>query len=73
MNFYLPKDNEQMYIFDYFLDGHFLKTEEVCTEHCPQPGETRVISTSCNSEIVAHVTGVEEISEDEYRILLASV
>ncbi|GAB4545066.1 MAG: hypothetical protein Tsb0014_39170 [Pleurocapsa sp.] len=67
--------NEQprkhFYIFDYFLDGYFLKSEEV-QGNCPACGEYLTIALDNGTEIMTQVMEIEFISEDERRILLTS-
>ncbi len=65
------QEHRQFYIFDYFLDGYFLKWEEV--EHeCPACGEVCSISLEDGTKIHPKVVETEKISEDELRIFLSS-
>ncbi len=65
------QEHRQFYIFDYFLDGYFLKWEEV--EHeCPACGEVFSISPEDGTKIHPKVVEIEPISEDELRIFLSS-
>ncbi len=59
-------------MYDYFLDGHFLRTEQV--DHCylPIAGESREIATKDGRNIAVKVTETEKISDSEYRIMLVS-
>ena len=63
--------NQHFHIFDYFLDGQFLKWEE-CEGDFPVCGQYWVINLENGTEIVTKVIAIEEISEDEHRILLNS-
>ena len=60
-------------IFDYFLDGVFLKWEEV-EGTCPilLPGQDRVVNLEDGTQITAKIVEIEDISEDERRIYLSS-
>lgn len=59
-------------IYDYFLDGHFIKTEQV--DHCylPATGESREFTLKDGRTIATTVAETEQISESEYRVLLVS-
>ena len=56
-------------IFDYFLDGVFLKWEEV-EGTCPVliPGEDRVVNLEDCTQITAKIVEIEDISEDKRTI-----
>ena len=60
-------------IFDYFLDGVFLKWEEFKRE-CPilVRGQDWIISLEDGTSITAEIIGTEAISEHEQRIFLRS-
>ena len=60
-------------IFDYFLDGVFVKWEEVKGE-CPvlTHGQDWVISLDDGTKITAKIIDTEVISESERRIFLRS-
>lgn len=60
-------------MYDYFLDGHFVKTEQV--DHCylPAAGESREITAKDGRTIAATVAKIEKVSDSEYRVLLVSV
>ena len=60
-------------IFDYFLDGVFLRWEEIIRE-CPvlAPGQDWVVSLEDGTQITAKIIGTETISENERRIFLRS-
>ena len=62
---------KHFYILDYFLDGSFLRWEEF-EGNCPVYGQYLVINLENGTEIVTKVVGIDEISEDERRILLSS-
>jgi hypothetical protein len=68
----LPTGLKHFYIYDYFLDGCFLKWEEVHEDCLPLKGETRELHTNDGHSILAKVTGTEPLSESEYRIFLVS-
>ena len=60
-------------IFDYFLDGVFLKWEEL-KEECPVffNGQDWVISLEDGTHLAAKVIETEALSENERRIFLRS-
>lgn len=60
-------------IFDIFLDGTFLRWEEV-TGDCPtpMPGQNWEISLEDGTKIVTKVLETEAVSEDEQRLFLSS-
>ena len=60
-------------IYDYFLDGVFLKWEEVVGE-CPVliPGKDWVVHLEDGTQIHAKILEIEAISEDESRVYLSS-
>ena len=62
---------QQFYIFDYFLDGYFLKWEEV-KGNCPVCGQYWVVNLENGTEIRTQVVEIEEISENERKICLSS-
>ncbi len=61
-------------IFDYFLDGAFLKWEEVEGE-CPVfiPGQDLVVSLEDGTQITGKIVETEAVSENERRIFLSSL
>ena len=65
------QEHKSFYIFDYFLDGVFLKWEEG-EDECPACGEICSISLEDGTEIQPKVVDTEQISEDELRIFLSS-
>ena len=65
------QEHKRFYILDYFLDGEFLKWEEVEVE-CPTRGDICSISLEDGSEIHPKVVETEQISEDEMRVFLSS-
>ena len=67
----LKKKRKHFYIFDYFLDGHFLKWTEF-QGNCPVYGQYLVVNLENGTEVITQVVGIEEISENERRILLSS-
>ena len=60
-------------IFDYFLDGVFLKWEEVAGT-CPVliPGQDRVVNLEDGTQITAKIVEIENVSEDERKVYLSS-
>ena len=60
-------------IFDYYLNGVFLKWEEVIGQ-CPVliPGQDWVVNLEDGTQITAKILGTEAISEDERKIYLSS-
>ena len=67
------QENKKFYIFDYFLDGHFFKSEEMIGKELPLYGELKVITSKTGNEINAQIVGTEKISENEYRIFMYSL
>ena len=67
------RDRKHFCIFDYFLDGVFLKWEEVKGE-CPilVRGQDWVVCLEDGTEITAKISGIEVVSDNEHRILLSS-
>lgn len=65
------KKGKHFHILDYFLDGHFLKWEEIDGD-CPVYGQRWVVNLKDGTEIVTTVVGTEQISENEHRIFLCS-
>ena len=65
-------EHKKFYICDYFLDGHFLNSKEMLGEDLPRTGELKVISPKAGVDINVKITGTEQISENEYRILMDS-
>ncbi len=63
--------HKHFYIFDYFLDGYFLKSEQV-QRNCPVCGEYLMINLENGTEVKTKVIEIEVVSEDERRILLVS-
>lgn len=60
-------------IFDYFLDGVFLRWEEILRE-CPVlvPEQDWVVRLENGTQITAKIIGTETISENERQIFLRS-
>ncbi len=60
-------------IFDYYLNGVFLKWEEVIGQ-CPVliPGQDWVVNLEDGTQITAKIVGTEAVSEDERKIYLSS-
>ena len=61
-------------IFDYYLDGVFLKYEEILGE-CPviNPGEKIVVELDNGNQVEAKVVDSDFISESERHVYLSSV
>lgn len=74
MNTVATKDHRYFCIFDYFLDGTFLKWEEVQGE-CPVIviGENLVVNLEDGTQITGKIVGTETVSENERRIFLDSL
>jgi hypothetical protein len=68
----VKQKHQKFYIFDYFLDGHFLKSQEMIAQELPRFGEIKLISIKPGVDINVKITGTEKISEDEYRIFMDS-
>ncbi len=69
----IAQKNGYFCIFDYFLDGVFLRWEEVVGE-CPVliPGKDLVITLEDRTQITGKILETESISENERRIFLSS-
>lgn len=65
-------EHKKFYMCDYFLDGNFLNSKETLGEDLPRTGESKVISLKPGVDINVKIVGTEQISEDEYRILMDS-
>lgn len=65
------QEGKHFYIFDYFLDGSFLKWEEVLDKY-PTCGEFCSITLEDGTEIHAKVIETEKISDNELKIFLSS-
>ncbi|MDJ0904021.1 MAG: hypothetical protein QNJ55_35060 [Xenococcus sp. MO_188.B8] len=68
----LQKD-QNFCIFDYYLNGVFLKWEEVIGQ-CPVliPGQDWVVNLEDGTQITAKIVGTQAVSEDERKIYLSS-
>ena len=66
-------NNRYFCIFDYFLDGAFLKWEEIEGE-CPilVVGEELVINLEDGSKVTGKIIETEFVSENERRVFLSS-
>ena len=62
---------KNFHIVSYFLDGDFLKWEEV-EDDCPVNGDFCSIGLEDATEICAKVIKTEKISENELKIFLSS-
>lgn len=73
MNTNTTHKNRYFCIFDYFLDGVFLKWEEVKDE-CPVfiRGQDWIVNLEDGTQITAKIIETELISENERRIFLRS-
>ena len=60
-------------IYDYYLDGVFLKWEEVVGE-CPVliPGQDCVVNMEDGTQVKGKIVETEAISEDERKVYLSS-
>ena len=60
-------------IYDYYLDGVFLKWEEVIGA-CPVliPGQDWVVNLEDGTQVKGKIVETEAISEDERRVYLSS-
>ncbi len=65
-----PK-RKHFHIFEYFLDGNYLKWEEVEGD-LPVYGQYWVVHLEDNTAVVTKVADIEPISETESRIMLTS-
>ncbi|MDJ0594369.1 MAG: hypothetical protein QNJ72_31075 [Pleurocapsa sp. MO_226.B13] len=63
--------NKHFHIFDYFLDGQFLRWEEV-EGNMPVCGQYWVVNLENNTQVITKVEEIEPVSETETRILLCS-
>lgn len=61
-------------IYDYYLDGVYLKWEEVAGE-CPilVHGENLVVKLEDGTQITAKIVETESVSENERRVFLSSI
>lgn len=67
----MQQKHKNFYVLDYFLDGEFLKWEEV-EDGYPTCGEICSIILDDGTEIHPRVVETEKVSEDELRIFLSS-
>lgn len=60
-------------IYDYYLDGVFLKWEEAIGE-CPVfiPGQDWVVNLEDGTQVKGKIIETEAVSEDERRVYLSS-
>ena len=68
----VQQEKKHFYILDYFLDGHFFKSEKMIGKELPHYGESKIISPATGGDIKVQIVGTEKISEDEYRIFMDS-
>lgn len=68
-----PQTKRHFCIFDYYLDGTFLKWEEVQGE-CPilSRGQEWIVNLEDGTKITTEVMDTEAVSENERRIYLRS-
>lgn len=69
-----PKHNPQHFcIFDYYLDGTYLKWEEI-TGECPVlvHGQKWTVNLEDGTQITTEIIETETISENERRVYLRS-
>ena len=62
---------KHFYMFDYFLNGSFLKREEVNCQPLVK-GQHWIVRLDDGTELPTQVVEVEEISEDEHRVFLST-
>lgn len=62
---------QHFHIFDYFLDGEFLRWQEV-KGSSPVCGQYWVVDLEDDTQIVAKVVAIEPLSETESQIMLSS-
>ena len=67
------QEKKSFCIFDYYLDGTFLKWEEV-TGQCPilTPGQDWVVNLEDGTQINAKIVETQAVSEDERKVFLSS-
>lgn len=68
----LPTGIKHFHIYDYFLDGRFLRWEEVHTSHLPVEGEMLELQGKDGKRISAKVAKMEPLSESECSVFLVS-
>ncbi len=73
MNTKNTQKNRYFCILQYYLDGVFLKWEEV-TGECPilTPGQDWVVNLEDGTQITAKIVETEATSEDERKVYLSS-
>ncbi len=67
-----PTELKHFCIYEYFLNGYFFKWEQMNECYLPTEGEIREVNKDGQS-VTAKVTGMEKISESEYRVLLETI
>ena len=67
------QEKKSFCIFDYYLDGTFLKWEEV-TGQCPvlTPGQDWVVNLEDGTQVKGKIVETEAVSEDERKVFLRS-
>jgi hypothetical protein len=60
-------------IYEYFLDGYFLKWQQMRECYLPVEDELREIETKDGKIIKAKVVRTDKVSDSEYKVLLVSV
>ena len=73
MNTKNTQDNKHFCIFDYYLDGEYLKWEEV-TGECPilETGQQWTVNLEDGTQVTGEVVETILVSESERRIILRS-
>ena len=68
------KNRAHFCIYDYYLDGTFLKWEEVLGE-CPilTPGQQLTVDLEDGTQVQGEILEIISLSENERRILLRSL
>lgn len=68
-------ENQYFYIISYFLNGHFVKWEEVVQRdqfNIDIADELTLFLPSQDNYVSAKVVSTEVVSEDEYKVFLVS-
>ena len=60
-------------IYEYYLDGYFLKWEQMRECYLPVEDEIREITTKEGETVKVKVVRTDKVSDSEYKVLLVSV
>lgn len=61
------------YVVDFYLDGHYLKSQSLVQNHKPQVGEVVDVNLPKNNiQVTGKVVETLDMSEDEYHLYLCS-